>query len=271
MTVCIATVCAGGTNIVVAADRMFTFNAPVSLEFETGEKKIDTISTACVTLTAGVAPPGKEIIVATLKALGGALNPAIDVVAETVKLSYIQTRANKIRETLIIPLLGPDYLKHEQMNVSVPTYLEKQQGIFQNIVVQASQFNLQAEFLIAGIDGSGGRLAYVGHPGTIAWLDTLGYGAIGSGAIHATMRLALAGLSKATSLQDTLYRVYEAKRAAEVAPGVGPTTDMAVVHPTRVASVSAPTMDNLKGIFSDARGNLQPDLMQIANAPELQP
>jgi hypothetical protein len=62
MTVCIGAVCQGGQSIVVAADRMFTFNAPVSLEFETGEKKIDTISTSCVVLSVGVAPPAKEII-----------------------------------------------------------------------------------------------------------------------------------------------------------------------------------------------------------------
>jgi hypothetical protein len=271
MTVCVGAVCAGGEKVVVAADRMFTFNAPVSLEFETGEKKIEAISTACVALTAGVAPPGKEIILASKKLLGGALTPAVDVVAETIKASYIQIRANKLREMIIIPLLGPDYLKHESMNVSVPQYLEKQQGVFQNIVVQASQFNLQAEFLVAGIDDAGGRLAYIGHPGTIAWLDTLGYGAIGSGAIHATMRLALAGLSRATSLQDTIYRVYEAKRAAEVAPGVGPTTDMAVVHRNRVAYMSHGTMENLKAIFNDAHGMLRPDLTRIADAPELQP
>jgi hypothetical protein len=270
MTVCVGAVCEGGDNIVVAADRMFTFNAPVSLEFETGEKKIDAISTTCVVLTAGVSPPAKEMIVATLKALGGAQRPAIDVVAETVKTSYIQIRANKLREGLIIPWLGPDYLKHESMNVSVPVYLEKQPGIYQNLAVQSTQFNLQVEFLVAGIDDEGGRIAFIGHPGTIAWLDTLGYGAIGSGAIHATMRLALAGLSRATNLKSALYRVYEAKRAAEVAPGVGPTTDMAIVHRDRVAYVSQPTLDNLKAILDDARGNLQPDLARIKNAPELQ-
>jgi hypothetical protein len=269
MTVCVAAVCSNGGNAVVAADRMFTFNAPVSLEFETGQKKIDTISTSCVTLTAGVAPPGEEIRVVTLRELGGAQTPTIDVVAEAIKTSYIKIRANKIRENLVVPWLGPDYLKYESMNVSLPVYLEKQQGIFQNLVMQISQFNIGAEFLVAGIDGSGGRLAYIGHPGTISWLDTLGYGAIGSGAIHATMRLALAGLSRAASLQDTLYRVYEAKRAAEVAPGVGPTTDMAVVHPNRIDYVSEGTMDNLKAIVNDSRGILQPDLTRIAGAPEL--
>jgi len=129
MTVCLGAVCAGGENIVVAADRMFTFN-PVSLEFETGEKKIESISTACVTLIAGVAPPCKEIILASKKSLGGALTPAIDAVAETIKASYIQIRANKLREMIIIPLLGPDYLKYESMNVSVAQYLEKTTGDF---------------------------------------------------------------------------------------------------------------------------------------------
>jgi hypothetical protein len=271
MTVCVAAVCDGGKAVVAAADRMFTFSAPVSLEFETGEKKITTISMSSIALTAGAGPPANEVLGATLKTLGGALTPAIDIVAEALKTSYIQVRANKIREGLVIPWLGPDYLKHEAMNISVPVYLEKQQGIFQNLVMQASQWNLGADFLLAGIDGSGGRVAYIGHPGTIVWLDTLGYGAIGSGAIHATMRLALASLSKATPLQAAVYRVYEAKRAAEVSPGVGPTTDMAIVHPTRIAEMSEATMEKLKAILNDNRGNLQPDLTRIADAPELQP
>jgi hypothetical protein len=53
MTVCVGAVCAGGEKVVVAADRMFTFNAPVSLEFETGEKKIEAISTAYTLVTGG--------------------------------------------------------------------------------------------------------------------------------------------------------------------------------------------------------------------------
>ncbi len=271
MTVCVAAICEAGSAIVVAADRMFTFTAPVSLEFETGEKKIDQLARACVAMTAGNSSVGKEIVSAILKTLAGAQTPTIDVVAELAKTAYIEARANRVRETIVIPMLGPDYLKHERFNVTVANYLEKQAGMYQNIAIQANNLNLGTEFMVAGIDDGGARLAYVGHPGTLAWLDKLGYGSIGSGAIHATMRLALAGQSRATSLQDAFYRVYEAKRASEVAPGVGPTTDMAIVRREGVTMCSKDTLDQVARIFNDTRGNLAPDLARIANAPELQP
>lgn len=43
MTVCIAAICDGGQKVVVGADRMFTFQAPQNLEFQTPEKKIEGI------------------------------------------------------------------------------------------------------------------------------------------------------------------------------------------------------------------------------------
>jgi hypothetical protein len=43
MTVCIAAICDGGQKIVVAADRMFTFQVPQNLEFQTSKKKIEVI------------------------------------------------------------------------------------------------------------------------------------------------------------------------------------------------------------------------------------
>jgi hypothetical protein len=35
MTVCIAAICDRGQKVVVAADRMFTFQAPLNIEFQT--------------------------------------------------------------------------------------------------------------------------------------------------------------------------------------------------------------------------------------------
>ena len=42
--------------------------------------------------------------------------------------------------------------------------------------------------------------------------------------------MSLAQHTKEASLADTLYNVYEAKRASEVAPGVGKKTDLALIR-----------------------------------------
>ena len=63
-------------------------------------------------------------------------------------------------------------------------------------------------------------------------LQKLGYatGIPGSGAIHAMLHLSMAGQTTRRGVAETLADVYIAKRQAEVAPGVGKTTDMAVIY-----------------------------------------
>jgi hypothetical protein len=85
MTVCIAAVCDGGKSVVVAADRMFTAPAPTSMEFETSEKKIESLGKGCVALSAGNSAYATEIIAGTLVSLAGAQQPLMSVVAERVK------------------------------------------------------------------------------------------------------------------------------------------------------------------------------------------
>jgi 20S proteasome alpha/beta subunit len=80
-------------------------------------------------------------------------------------------------------------LKFEAMNMSLPQYLQYQPAVFQQAAVQMQMFNLGTDMIVAGVDAEGARVAYVGNPGTLAWLDKLGYAAIGSGGIHATTRL----------------------------------------------------------------------------------
>ena len=72
MTICIAAVCDGGQSIVVAADRMFTAGPPVNLEFETAEKKIESVSPSCVALLAGNSAFGTEIMHGALNGFAGA-------------------------------------------------------------------------------------------------------------------------------------------------------------------------------------------------------
>ena len=230
MTVCIAAICDEGRRIVVAADRMFTSPPPVNVEFETSEKKIEQLSPSCVALSAGNTAYAYEVIRDTVAMLGGNQKPPISQVAETIKDSYVKVRAAKVRETLLLPHLGPEFLKVEQIGVLLPNYLREQQQVFGNLLGVMNGFNLGAEIIIAGIsEADGRRLAAIVHPGTVIWLDKLGYASVGSGANHATIRLALGGQTKISKLSDTAYRVMEAKKAAQVAPGVGEQTDIAIV------------------------------------------
>jgi hypothetical protein len=87
---------------------------------------------------------------------------------------------------------------------------------------QMQQFNLGVEFLLAGVDDSGGHIYSVQNPGQPEYLhDVIGYAAIGSGAIHAVQSMIGFGHSVNTDYQETVFRVYASKRRSEVATPTG--------------------------------------------------
>src|SRR5215472_801309 len=129
-----------------------------------------------------------------------------------------------------------------------------------------NQFNLGSDFIVTGVDTGGARICVVGHPGTLAWLDKLGYAAIGSGGIHANMRLALGAQTRSSPLVDTVYRVFDAKKASEVAPGVGPQTDMAIVTASETKMLSESVLKTLLEIFNESEGK-KPSSLNKLTAP----
>ncbi len=198
-----------------------------------------------------------------LNSLAGAQRPEVVVVAESVKDSYARVRAAKVRESVLLPYLGPDFLRAEQLGANVPTYLKDQPNLYQQLAMAMSNFTLGSDIVVTGIDNLGARLALIGHPGTLAWFDKLGYAAIGSGGIHATMRLSLGGQTRNSPLVETLYRVYDGKRASEVAPGVGQETDIAVVHQDRTEQCSTTVLEALAELFSKSEGKVPTSLDSI--------
>jgi 20S proteasome alpha/beta subunit len=244
MTVCIAAICSDGKSVVVCADRMFTFPG-LSVEFETLERKIEQIGSRCIAMSAGNSANAMEVIDRVRRKLGGNPNPAVQELAEIFREEYATVRNKMAQEHVIMPMLGADFDRFRLHGVPLATYLEKQPGAFQNITVMCSQQNLGADLLIAGIDSTGAHLFLVGHPGACGQLDKLGYAATGSGGIHATIRLSLGGQNRSRDLMETLAEVYSAKRAAEVAPGVGEATDVAIID-SEIRFCSKPVMDELK-------------------------
>src|SRR5262249_18098983 len=143
--------------------------------------------------------------------LGGNESPPFDQVAEFIRDVFANTRAKKIYETIIFSTLGTDFENYRGVGVSLPAYLEKQGGLFQQMMMFSQNFNPGVDFLVAGVDDSGAHLSHVANPGTVSQLQKLGHAAIGSGGIHAMTRLSLAGQSRGRGLLDTLVDVFGAK------------------------------------------------------------
>lgn len=263
MTVCIAASCEDGKYIVVAADRMFTVGPPLNVEFEPPLSKIEGMGTSCVAMGAGNGLFVSEIFGNAKQAYRNLPGATVMQIATAVKSAYTASRDEKIEEQIVRPTLGPDFIAFRARNGTLPQYLQPQAGIYQQIIVQSNQFNIGVDMIVAGIDDSGSHVYYIGHPGSMVSFDKIGYNAVGSGASHAAIKFSLDCFHPKTVLEDTLLAVYSAKRAAEVAPGVGHETEIKVISATEIWPVPDVLMDILKDIHNESAKKSKPDSEKI--------
>ena len=68
----------------------------------------------------------------------------------------------------------------------------------------------------------------------------------------------MSGQTSRKSLFETLYNVYAAKIASQVAPGVGEVTDMAVVEQGRVFHCKEPVLNAARKLFIESTSKAPP-------------
>lgn len=247
MTVCIGAICEDGKAAVVAADEMVTFGPPMNLQTEPpGLKKTIKLTDELVLLFSGTVPDGEEIVSRTRHHLGGMNKQQVAQVAEIVKDAYIQLKRKRAEEMILRPFIGADYVQFQTLIAQSAA-----SQILQQLLAMMTQHNLQTDLLIAGADESGHHLFIVAHPGICLPMDTLGFAAIGSGGLHASVSLSLGGHTRADPLVQTLHNVYEAKKASEVAPGVGKLTDIAILKGGAISFVTKKLMAVLEKVHKD--------------------
>jgi len=263
MTICIAAICEKGTHLVVAADRMFTAGAPLNLEFEPPLSKIEKLSHSCVAMASGASLYAAEIAEKTRGRLGEMPGARVLQIAGIAKEVYVALRNEKIDEQILGAQLGSDFSLFRSRGGYLPMYLQAQPNIYQQMVIQTSQFNLGVDLLFAGFEIESAHIYHLTHPGTLTSFDKLGYNAIGSGALHAMVRLHLGEQCPGSSLPATLHSVYDAKLAAEVAPGVGQETEMAVVSRDGTWTCPQKLIDELKIIRNASIQKSKPDIDKV--------
>lgn len=242
MTVGIGAICENGTAAVVAADKMVTFGAPMSLQAEPPTlKKIIQLTNKVLLVFSGNTADGEEVVAGTRPNVSSDPNQSVRQIAELVRQSYARHKQRRVEENILTPMLGVTFQQFPGLIAQ-----SSASQLLQQVLALVSQHNLQTDFLVAGIDDSGAHLFAIQHPGQLLPLATTGFGAIGSGGTHAGVRMSLGQHTKESSLADALYNVYEAKRASEVAPGVGKLTDLAVICNGSVFFADAQLFDALE-------------------------
>jgi 20S proteasome alpha/beta subunit len=241
LTVGIGAICEDGKAVVVAADKMVTFGAPMNLQTEPPSlRKIIELTDKVLLVFSGNTADGEQIVSGTKPKIT-APNLPVAQIAEAVQQSYSQHKQRKAEDTILKPWLGATFQQFQTLVAQSPS-----SQILTQVLGAIGQHNLNTDILVAGMDDSGAHLFAVQHPGVLLPLATTGFGAIGSGGLHAGVRMSLSQHTKAATLVDTIYNVYEAKRASEVAPGVGKLTDLALIHNGRITFAGSELMKALE-------------------------
>jgi hypothetical protein len=197
---------------------------PGLIEYEHGVPKMAEASSFAIAMPAGDALVGAQIARDAAAELSAG-SPSVTEIAESLAAEFDAARLARMEQQVLSPRA-----------LDVDTYYEKHDELSPQIVAMLdntlAQWNLGVELLVAGVDSSGGHIFTVFNPGSPANVhDSIGYAAVGSGWIHAIQAFIGFRHTAEAGYHETVFRAYAAKRRAEVAPGVGHDTDMAVISP----------------------------------------
>lgn len=243
MTICIAANCAGGSGVVVASDRMLS--APfLLLEFDHPDAKIDIISNSCVALTAGDALAADSVLSAGPGLPGQMTNPLVSQFAEHVRQRFVEARRRLANEHILEPrgITFQDFYMGGLIN-RLPSDLAL---VLDN---QVQELQLGVSILLGGVDRTGAHIYAIGDPGTSACYDRVSYHAVGSGHRHAMLTLVGYNQHRSIGINQTVFNVYCAKRAAEAAPGVGNATEMRIITADGIKSLSPEELAALSPLY----------------------
>lgn len=223
MTVIIAAICEEGEAIVFASDKMITDDY-VPVEYESPEMKIDQIGRTCVALTAGNALIPTEIISKVKEKYEHKEDYKMSEIVAEIKREYVAVRKTKVEDRYLRPL-GFDLEKF--YGSVVQDSLDK--DILRDTHDDIVNFELKVDIIVAGTDRSGAHIFKVVDPGIDYCYDSIGFCSEGSGSTQAESLFTYVKYSTKERLNGAIFDVYEAKKRAQAAPGVGELTDIGII------------------------------------------
>jgi len=128
------------------------------------------------------------------------------------------------------------------MDVNIVSQLDNAMQVY------ASKIHAQA--IITGFDPDDMPwIYYVDNDGIAHCMNDMGFACIGIGKDHANGQFASRGYSNGWLYYDAISLVYVAKKAAEIAPGVGPNEDMSQITKSGIYRIHAETRKSLDRLY----------------------
>lgn len=226
MTVCIAAIY-NNNSILGASDRMLTAS---DIEFEPPRTKIWALTTSIAVMTAGDTNIQTQVFLNTSGIVQEKIkaNPttwlSVDEVTKIFSDCYYQLKSEISEKEILSPykLNLETFIAHQK---------EMSSDFIKKIMDKINLFKLDSiETIITGIDENGTHI-YVIRDGEISCHDGIGFASIGIGSYHALSHFMFSSYTRSTLEPKALLTVHQAKKKAEVSPGVGVQTDMFVIGP----------------------------------------
>jgi 20S proteasome alpha/beta subunit len=231
MTVAIAAVTRGSKAIVTATDARLSYNEAIPAS-DSAALKTRMIAKKWALMFAAQDATAFTPVVADLyeKFVGARLSAF-----ETSDFTYqeMSTAAKAAYENEFSKRFVEEHLsrfKYSNVtNFRQDGYNEMGKDLYYQYAMELAKYDLGLELLGYGFDSSGKAHIYeIANPGKISSHNLRGFAAIGSGTL-----MALASLNRkpmSGDIQETIYRVLDAKFSAETAPNVGYKTYVIVLN-----------------------------------------
>lgn len=219
MTVCIGVI--SQPMVIVATDRMITSG---DIQFEQQQPKIFNVAYNTLALISGDIAVQTALVDSTRAAAKKAGVKTTKQVAEIFADAYASYCQRKAEAEILKPLglaSVSELMSKRKWSTAVVDELLRQ--------VQYSAHHDDVGTIIAGQDETGPHLYVIDKPGMFSVHDRIGFASVGIGQRHAESQFMFAGYTPQWTFPRALYLTYVAKRRAEVAPGVGKYTDIAVI------------------------------------------
>lgn len=246
LTVCISVLCESAKQVVVASDRMITATYP-PVEFEHGMPKLEVICPSCIVLTAGDALAHADLCRYVRNRISGLSRPRMTVITEEVRKGYMAQRLETIEQRFLQPRGWTIKDFYDKYVRTLPP------DVVVTLDHQIATYDYGLSIIVAGVDPDEAHIYGIRHPGETDCYDSLGYHAIGIGAMHAVSSLIANGFLPSINVKHAVYFTYEAKKNAETAPGVGGDTDMAIIRDGGHRNITTEEIQELQKIYETRR------------------
>lgn len=233
-----------GKAIITVSDRMITAG---DVQYEPLQRKTAHITPHILAMIAGDYSTHSQALIEIHTQIKGDRSRTPYQVALMYGRALQGVKLKEAEDIILAPLgLNADTFLAQQKEMAAASVVD--------LNAQLQGYSGQdVEAIVAGFDPVMGafHVYQIDTRGTVRCLDDVGFAAIGIGAWHAKSRLMQVGYTNNWNISAALSSLFAAKKAAEIAPGVGKSTDIHLITRGTILPIWEPVAAKIEELFTE--------------------